>query len=568
VIEPRIQYARTADGVNVAFFVLGEGQTLVLMPTPPLGHIGPGVAVPSVSAWLEGLAGMSRLLIYDGRGSWLSDREVEDLEFSIDTQILDLEAVVSHIGAERFAILAHFDSTPAAIAYASRCPERLTHLVLWCGYASGAEQTSTAEFEAMMALIDKDWDVFTQFFANLVMAPSPPDEIARLTECVRESATPAAFRNAWRAAAEFDVAELLPRLAVPTLVMDRQGSRSLELSRKLASKIKGAELCLLDTAGMAEWAGDIPSVVHAIQRFVVPSWRARAEPGVSVDDATIVVSTPALSAFAEGRYLVRRLLGEGGQKTAYLVHDQVLNRDCALSLLRHGMLKDESVQRFRREARAMAGIGTHANIVAVFDFGDEGGRPFLVCEYVTGGDLRSELTAAGGPLSVERALSIARDVATGLAAAHGRGVIHRDLKPENVWLSDQGRAKLGDFGLASITDALTLTVEGAMMGTPAYMSPEQSLGGEIDGRSDLYSLGAMLYEMTTGRPPFVGKDTLSIISQHVNAAPEPPSRHNTLVTSDLDSFILRLLAKAPDARPASALILLEELTQVTSTDLE
>jgi pimeloyl-ACP methyl ester carboxylesterase len=269
VIEPRIQYTRTADGVNVAFFVLGERQPLVLMPTPPFSHIGAAVSVPSVSAWLEGLAGMSRLVVYDGRGSGLSDRD--DPEFSIDTQILDLEAVVSHIGAERFAILAHIDSTPAAIAYASRRPERLTYLVLWCGYASGAEQISTAEFEAMMALIDKDWDVFTQFFANLVMTPSPPDEIARFTECIRASATPAAFRNAWRAAAEFDVAELLPRLAVPTLVMDRQGSRSMELSRKLASNIKGAELCLLGAAGMAEWAGDIPQVVQGYRTLCRPS---------------------------------------------------------------------------------------------------------------------------------------------------------------------------------------------------------------------------------------------------------------------------------------------------------
>jgi class 3 adenylate cyclase len=274
VIEPRIQYTRTADGVNVAFFVLGEGQPLVLMPLPPVSHIGAAVSVPSVSAWFEGLAGKSRLVVYDGRGSGLSDRE--DPEFSIDTQIIDLEAVVSHIGAERFAILAHFDSTPAAIAYASRLPERLTHLVLWCGYARGAEQNSTPEFEAMMALLDKDFDVFTQVAATLMMTSSPPDEVARLTECVRASATPAAFRNALRAFAEFDVAELLPRLVVPTLVMDRQGSRTIELSRKLASNINGAELCLLDTAGLAAWAGDIPQVVQAIERFVGPASTSRA----------------------------------------------------------------------------------------------------------------------------------------------------------------------------------------------------------------------------------------------------------------------------------------------------
>jgi class 3 adenylate cyclase len=281
-MEPRIQYAKTTDGVNVAFFALGKGQPLVLMPIPPVSHIGAAVSVPSVSAWFEGLAGMSRLVVYDGRGSGLSDREVP--EYSIDTQILDLEAVVAHIGAERFAILAHFDSVPVAIAYASRRPERLTHLVLWCGYASGAEQTSIPEFEAMIALLDKDFDVFTQVAATLLMTPSPADEVARLTECVRASATPTAYRNALHAFAKFDVAELLPRLAVPTLVMDRQGSSNIELSRKLASNINGAELCLMDTAGLGAWAGDIPQVVQAIERFIVPASTARAEP----DFGTIV----------------------------------------------------------------------------------------------------------------------------------------------------------------------------------------------------------------------------------------------------------------------------------------
>ena len=269
IMEPRIQYAKTVDGVNIAFFVLGDGLPLVLMPTPPVSHVGKAATVPSLWQFLTALGEVSRLVVYDGRGFGLSDRD--EPVFSIETQILDLTGVVDHLGYERFAVLGHFDSTPAAIAYANRHPERVSHLVLWSGYASGAEQTSTAEFEAMIALMDKDWGVFTQLTANMAMASSPPDEIARFAEFIRASASPAVFQNAWRASAGFDVTGLLPGLMVPTLVMDRQGSRGVELSRKLAANIKQAELCLLGGADMVEWAGDMAQVVQAIERFLGPA---------------------------------------------------------------------------------------------------------------------------------------------------------------------------------------------------------------------------------------------------------------------------------------------------------
>ena len=265
-MEPRIQYAKTSDGVSIAFTTMGEGEPLVLMPTPPISHVGKAATVPSLWQFLTALGEVSRLVVYDGRGFGLSDRD--EPVFSIETQILDLTGVVDHLGYERFAVLGHFDSTPAAIAYASRHPERVSHLILWSGYASGAEQTSTAEFEAMIALMDKDWGVFTQLTANMAMASSLPDEIARFAEFIRASASPAVFQNAWRASAGFDVTGLLPSLIVPTLVMDRQGSRGVELSRKLAANIKQAELCLLGGADMVEWAGDMAQVVQAIERFL------------------------------------------------------------------------------------------------------------------------------------------------------------------------------------------------------------------------------------------------------------------------------------------------------------
>ncbi|MDP9238686.1 MAG: AAA family ATPase [Chloroflexota bacterium] len=267
--------------------------------------------------------------------------------------------------------------------------------------------------------------------------------------------------------------------------------------------------------------------------------------------------------FAAGRYVARRKLGEGGQKLVYLVIDTALDRECALAVVKTEALAADGLARVSREAQAMARLGAQPNIVTVFDIGhEEDGRPYLVCEYVSGGDLRQALRTAGGPLPLDRALTIASEIARGLAVAHGHGIVHRDLKPANVWLTDHGTAKLGDFGLASAVDQSRLTITGTVMGTAAYMSPEQALGTSADARSDLYGLGAVLYEMITGRPPFLGDDALAVISQHINTAPVAPSWHNPAVPRALEVLVLRLLAKSPDERPESGIEVAEELERV------
>jgi class 3 adenylate cyclase/pimeloyl-ACP methyl ester carboxylesterase len=284
-------------------------------------------------------------------------------------------------------------------------------------------------------------------------------------------------------------------------------------------------------------------------------------PAVSIE-RTAVLDTGERTSFGGGRYVVRGVLGEGGQKTVYLVHDTTLDRECALSLLRTELADAADMARLRHEARAMARLGAHTNIVTVHDMGEEGGRPYIVSEHVPGGDLRSELQAAGGVLPVRRALAIVTDVARALTVAHARGVVHRDIKPANVWLNADGSAKLGDFGIAVLTDSSRLTMTGAVLGSAAYMSPEQARGEALDGRSDLYALGCLLYELVVGRPPFVGSDPLAVVSQHVHAEPSPPRRENARVPKPVESLIMRLLEKNPGARPAGADSVVEELTRV------
>ncbi len=288
------------------------------------------------------------------------------------------------------------------------------------------------------------------------------------------------------------------------------------------------------------------------------------EPPPDPSDATLVPGPPAAKTFASGRYAVRRILGEGGQKVVYLVHDEELDRDCALSVVRSELLGPDDLERLRREAQAMARLGAHSNIVTVFDFGQEDGKPYIVCEYVPGGELRAELRAAGGPLPAERAVAIAMDVARALVVAHARGIIHRDVKPSNVWMNEDGSAKLGDFGLAFSIDRTRMTLPGSAMGTATYMAPEQARGEPADARTDLYALGVMLYEMVCGRPPFSGDDPLSVISQHASVAPVAPALRIAGLPPALNDLILRLLAKPPDARPASAAVVLEALRAIAA----
>jgi class 3 adenylate cyclase len=223
----------------------------------------------------------------------------------------------------------------------------------------------------------------------------------------------------------------------------------------------------------------------------------------------------------------------------------------------------------------MGRLGDHANIVTVFDVGQDGSQVFIVSQYMAGGSVEELLRRSvdsrqpvlsnvegstvdsaaksdAPQLTIADALRITEQVCGALAHAHAQGIVHRDLKPGNVWLAADGTAKLGDFGLAVALDRSRLTLAGMMVGTAAYMAPEQAVGGQVTARSDLYALGAMLYEMLTGRPPFLGDDHVAIISQHLNTRPVAPSWHNPQVGPDLEGLVLDLLEKDPAARPESA----------------
>src|SRR5437899_3189723 len=259
-----------------------------------------------------------------------------------------------------------------------------------------------------------------------------------------------------------------------------------------------------------------------------------------------------------GRYELGGVLGRGGMAEVYVGTDRVLGRRIAVKILADRFAKDNSfVARFRREAQSAAALN-HPNVVSVFDTGSDDGTHFIVMEYGQGKTL-SEILRDGSALMPERAVEITEGVAQALAFAHGAGIVHRDVKPGNIMLTPSGDVKVMDFGIARATTSETLTATATVLGTATYFSPEQAQGEPVDARSDIYSLGCVLYEMLTGHPPFAGETPLSVAYKHVKEEPVPPSSMNGDIPPDLDAIVMKCLAKNPANRYQTARELAQDL---------
>ena len=286
-MEPRIQYAQTSDGVSIAYWTLGEGMPLVHLSWMPYSHVEMEWQDPENRRWYEALAEKRMLLRYDPRGFGLSDRDVS--EVSLDLFVQDLEAVADRVGVERFALLGVQHTGPVAIRYAVRHPQRVSHLILWCSYARPSDFERAPQVQATRAFIDKDWETYTETIANVVFGWSAGEPARRFAALIREAVSPDVVIMGLPRLAEFDVANLIPQITAPTLVLHRRQAPfpGVDVARRLTSAIPGARLTLLEGTTIAPWQGDTDAVLAAIDEFLGESEQAKA--GADLPEAMAVI---------------------------------------------------------------------------------------------------------------------------------------------------------------------------------------------------------------------------------------------------------------------------------------
>ncbi len=262
------------------------------------------------------------------------------------------------------------------------------------------------------------------------------------------------------------------------------------------------------------------------------------------------------------RYRTIKPLGSGGMADVYLAHDEVLDRDVALKVLSQRYAEDDgSVERFRREAKSAASL-SHPNIIYTYDQGEtDDGTYYIVMEYLPGGTLKERILRKG-PLPPQTAVAVAIQIAEALEEAHRYGVIHRDIKPQNILITDSGDVKVADFGIARAASSGTVTETGWIMGSAHYISPEQAMGEPVSPRSDLYSLGIVLYEMLTGTLPYDAENPIGIAIKHVDGPLRPPREVDPSIPEGINAVTVQLLAKDPKDRYQNAADLLEDLYRI------
>ncbi len=276
------------------------------------------------------------------------------------------------------------------------------------------------------------------------------------------------------------------------------------------------------------------------------------------EDVRSPLNPSLLGTVLSGRYRLDSKLGSGGMSTVYLARDETLERLVAVKLL-HREISDQpdQLERFRREARSVAQV-SHPNVVAVIDAGEDSGYPYIVFEYVSGETLKQRIDRLGR-LPLDEAAAYAIEIGRGLSAAHARKLVHRDVKPQNVLIDPEGRAKVTDFGIARSLESDGLTKTGRVLGTTDYVSPEQAMGQDVDARSDIYSLGVVLYEMLTGKPPFEADSLVGVAMKHVNEPMPDVQERRPDASSAIAAVIEHATLKDPKKRYPNMGAMLAEL---------
>jgi len=576
-MEQQIKFCTTGDGVRIAYATVGHGPPLVKAANW-LSHLEYDWDSP---IWRHLLSDASRdhtFIRYDERGNGLSDLNVANLSF--EAFVEDLESVVAAAGVDRFPLLGISQGGAVAIAYAIRHPEKVSHLILYGAYARGwARRASAEEIEqrqAQLTLVRLGWGkdnpAFRQLWTTLYAPDATPTQAQSFNDLQRVSTSPENAVKLLNEMGNIDVEDLLPQVSVPTLVLHCKDESGVpfEEGRLLASKIPGARFVPLEGRNhlLLEGAPSWGKFVREVRQFLGMPETSELK---KADSEISETPTEGGQFQPPKRYSVIKSLGKGGMGEVFLAEDTKLGRKVALKTLPAEYTNNkERLRRFQQEARAASALN-HPNIMTIYEIGVEGGENFIASEHIDGETLRVRLR--GEPMKLDEILDVAQQTAGALAAAHDAGIVHRDIKPENIMLRRDSIVKVLDFGLAKLTEeyvasrsnvetdtsTLVQTSPGTVMGTPEYMSPEQARAHETDERTDVWSLGCVIYEMVTGKGVFArtsGADTLAAI---LGDEPKPLSRFAPDVPDELQRIVTRTLEKKRSARYQTARDLLADL---------
>ena len=430
-MEPRIQYAKTSDGVSIAFSTLGEGAPFVQMAMIPFGFMAGHSEVPEWRAWNEQIARRRMLVRYDCRGAGLSDREVSD--YSLDAWLLDLEAVVESLGPDRVILFAPDSmAVPVAIAYAARWPERVSHLILWQAYTQATHLAEQPGFQAILGLVDKDWELFTETLAHAVEGWSEPETARRAAALYRENHTPQGLKAAFAAAMGIDVSALLPQVRSPTLVLHRRESRhDLSQSRKVASNIPHARLVVVEGSS-GSWALQHPeAVLQAIDEFLGEGEKTARElpSGTAVILFADIVDSTALT----------ERLGDAAFRAKARELDEALRaviRECAGTPVEGKLLGDGVLAVFTSARQAIEAA------LACGAAGDGAGLPLHLGVHA-GDVIREENNVYGGAVNIAARISALSGPGEVLVSDTVRGLARTSA---GVTFDDRGERELKGVG--------------------------------------------------------------------------------------------------------------------------
>lgn len=553
------RFITTRDGVRIAYDSCGNGPPLVLAR----GWISDLQVLWTDSrfrAYVETLARHFTVVRYDPRGNGLSQRVVHTI--TMQGLLLDLEGIIDGLGLQNVVLYASTFGGPLAMLYAAKHPERVTRLILENTYAHGREITSRMR-QLFITTALRHFPEMAFLLLSYATQPNEPQSDFRRPERVQQAVAPAVAAQLYRLAFKTDVRRELSEIHAPTLVVHRVGSHSIpvRLGREVAAAIEGAKFVALAGVTHNLWEEDPQAALDAIGDFL----------GLELTIATVAADAPRPgTASGATRYRIVDLVSAGPLGVVYRAVDTRLHRSVVLKLLPQDLARTpEGLDRFRREARAASHLN-HPNICTVYDVDEDARGPFMILESLEGRTLRDAIRDQ--PVPLPQLLDWMIQAADALAAAHAAGIIHRDIKPTNLFVTTRGQLKVLDFGIAKFTEPILgenttqtdWTRPGSVIGTAAYMAPEQAMGMPADTRSDLFSLGVVFYEMATGRHPFKARN-LATPGDELYRHPEPVTVHNPDLPPELDCVIGRALEQSPDRRYQSADDLKADLQRISSS---